>query len=352
MDTFKDIFKSGYSALHGIPNVNHLQTYKATLNALIKNIDFIIYNNQKDVSKMQSQSHSNTYWKRISLNKADIYEICSYLTNTIKNLDNPIHFNNNILEQLSIKKSFTPVGSILIINNISPFINIILACLCFITGNSAILIDSEKFTNTNHSIVDILTSTTNKLDIHHNHIKLVACKDKTALSNIAHQKKHVNSIIFYKNSKELLIKPKIQSNINMFSVSETNNFVYIDSKLNSSIVNKLILHSKYKNFEILTNKKLYINNSIVNNSINFKNFCSINQIINYINKRIPHTLCIFCNNRKIISKFKNFANVKNLYINISNLFTQLSYQNIFPRIEYNFIPYHSLIKSKYIIENN
>jgi len=151
--------------------------------SLIKEQNFILKENKKDIAKAQSSKLSSVFVDRLILNQKRIKEMSGSLI-AIANLPDPV---GEVIKAwripngLWIHKVRTPIGVIAIIYESRPNVTSDCIGLCFKSGNSVILKGGSEALNSNLAIFKILKDTIKKHDLPEGLVNIIATRDRKAV---------------------------------------------------------------------------------------------------------------------------------------------------------------------------
>ncbi|MDD2689410.1 MAG: glutamate-5-semialdehyde dehydrogenase [Candidatus Omnitrophica bacterium] len=151
--------------------------------SLIKEQNFVLKENKKDIAKAQSSKLSSVFVDRLILNQKRIKEMSGSLI-AIANLPDPageVIKAWRVPNGLWIHKVRTPIGVIAIIYESRPNVTSDCIGLCFKSGNSVILKGGSEALNSNLAIFKILKDTIKKHGLPEGLINIIAIRDRKAV---------------------------------------------------------------------------------------------------------------------------------------------------------------------------
>jgi len=156
---------------------------KAMAGVLIKNQDYLIKENLKDLKAAQTQGYTNALIDRLTLDTKRIEAMADSLMETAR-LKDPI---GELLETIQrpngllIKKIRVPLGVVGIIYESRPNVTSDCAGLCLKSGNAAILKGGREAIHTNKAIFKVLKQALAKTKIPLNALQLIESTDRGAV---------------------------------------------------------------------------------------------------------------------------------------------------------------------------
>ena len=165
--------------------------------ALIKNSQFIIKQNRKDLNQLKSSNLSPAFIDRLTLNEERIKKMAESLKAMI-NLKDPageVIKEWQVPSGLLIKKVRVPIGVIAIIYESRPDVTSDCIGLCLKSGNCVILRGGSEAINSNKAILKVLLDAIRHLPIPANAINLVSTADRYAVKKLLQLNSYIDLVI-------------------------------------------------------------------------------------------------------------------------------------------------------------
>lgn len=214
-----DIVNQLRAAKKATTNLNLIQSdtrtkiLKAFATSLEKQLEYIIQENQKDLSLMLEQ---DPRYDRLLLNKDRILSL-AHDVREVADLPNPLGvtlLEKSMPNGLSIKKITVPLGVIAVIYESRPNVTIDIFSLCFKTGNVSILKGGKEAHFTNSYLVSLIKNTLERFNINtdivcllppidhiqqfsSHHSEAIIAEDESAIEQFLNE---VDSAVVYANT--------------------------------------------------------------------------------------------------------------------------------------------------------
>jgi len=169
----------------------------ATSEALLRNSQFIIKENRKDLIKLKTSNLSPAFIDRLTLNEERIKKMAESLKALI-NLKDPV---GEVIKEwqvpsgLLIKKVRIPIGVIAIIYESRPDVTSDCIGLCLKSGNCVILRGGSEAINSNKAIVKVLLDAIRHLPFPPDAINLVSTTDRYAVKKLLQLSNYIDLVI-------------------------------------------------------------------------------------------------------------------------------------------------------------
>lgn len=189
--------KEAAGRLAGVSTKNKNRALIAMAESLLKNTDYIMSENKKDIAYAEKKGLSKALIDRLTLNEKRINEMCASLKDVAK-LDDPV---GRILKQwkrpngLVIKKKRVPIGVIAIIYESRPNVTVDSASLCLKSGNACILRGGSEAIYSNRAILKIITKDLTKFGIPVSVISMIDTIDRKAVEILLKQNEYIDLVI-------------------------------------------------------------------------------------------------------------------------------------------------------------
>ncbi|MFN8671512.1 MAG: glutamate-5-semialdehyde dehydrogenase [Candidatus Sericytochromatia bacterium] len=337
--------------------------------SIIKNKNFILEENQKDLDKMDTKDPK---YDRLKLTAQRIESISNDLKNVAK-LDYPV---GKVLEKkilgngLELSKITVPLGVIGIIYEARPNVTIDVFSLCLKSGNACVLKGGKEAENSNFAFIKLIYEVLDKNNIDKNIVYLLP-NDREVLQKVLTADKYIDVIIprgsselinyvrknstipvietgagivhtFFDESGDIEIGKKVIFNAKTRRVSVCNaldTLIIHKNRLNdlynliSDMEEKNVeifadelsyqeLKNKYKNELLLLAKEEDFGKEFLDYKMSIKTVNNLEEAIEHITKYTSkHSEAIISQNEKNIDLFLKSIDAAALYINTSTAFT-------------------------------
>ncbi len=213
--------------------------------ALIENSDFIVSNNEKDMSAGRLNNLDEALLDRLLLTKDRILDMAQAIKE-IATLKEPVGktIESWITEDgLNIQKVSVPIGVIGIIYESRPNVTSDTAALCFKSGNVCVLKGGKEAEHSNKAIAEVLRKVLDKNKLPKQAIALLPDSSREGVANLIKQDKYVDLIV--PRGGEALIQ-YISKNSSVPVVKHDKGLchVYIDRDANHEKAIKIAINAK------------------------------------------------------------------------------------------------------------
>ncbi|NOR75661.1 MAG: glutamate-5-semialdehyde dehydrogenase [Draconibacterium sp.] len=333
------------------------------------NCDYILAENQKDLSRMDS---SDPKFDRLKLTEERIEEIAADIENVAK-LESPV---GNILKEtvrpngMKISKVTVPFGVIGIIYEARPNVTFDVFALCLKSGNTCVLKGGSDAINSNEAIVSIIQTALKKFNFDentvsllpagrketiemlraHGYIDLIIPRGSQGLINFVRENATIPVIetgagichTYFDEFGDAEKGCEIVFNAKTRRVSVCNALdclVFHESRLSELpafakklLTEKVVIYADEKSFEVLKNvypKELLFNSNeesfgteFLSMKMSIKTVVNFDEAILHINKySSKHSEAIISENAERINKFRKMIDAASVYSNVSTAFT-------------------------------
>ncbi|MCR4618094.1 MAG: glutamate-5-semialdehyde dehydrogenase [Lachnospiraceae bacterium] len=345
------------------------EALKAAANALKDNYEYLINENNKDLSMAKENGISEGMQDRLRLTKERIYAMAEGLVQVCE-LPDPI---GEVMEEfdrpngLHIKKVRVPMGVIGIIFESRPNVTADAFALTFKTGNCVILKGGKEAINSNKAIVKVLRDAIETCGINPDVLLLIEDTNRETTTAFMKMKEYVDVLI--PRGGAGLIKAVVEnSNIPVIETGTGNCHIYIDKTADPQMAVNILYNAKTQRISVcnaaesllvhkdiaekilpLLKKKLDEKNvefrcdeisfeilgdgvkaateedygkEFLDYILSVKTVESVEEAILHINKyNTHHSECIVTNDPESAEKFLNGVDAACVYVNASTRFT-------------------------------
>ncbi len=180
-----------------VPTSKKNHALRLMAKALVVKRDYLISENQKDLSAAKDQDYSKALIDRLSLTEKTIQEMVQCLLDTAK-LKDPIGEILNSFKRpngLLIQKIRVPIGVVGIVYESRPNVTSDCIGLCLKSGNAAILKGGREAFHSNEAIFKILRAVLSQTGLPLDAIQLIPSVDRKAFEFLLQQDRYVDLII-------------------------------------------------------------------------------------------------------------------------------------------------------------
>jgi glutamate-5-semialdehyde dehydrogenase len=218
---------------------------KVMAQALMKNQNYLIKENAKDLKVAQKQKYGSALIDRLTLNPKRIKAMADSLIETAK-LKDPV---GELLETIKrpngllIKKVRVPLGVVGIIYESRPNVTSDCAALCLKSGNAAILKGGKEAIHSNKAIFKILKSVLAKTKIPTAALQLIESTDRQAVHELLKLDEFVD-VIVPRGGEELIRFVAENSRIPVVKHFKGICHVYVSKNADLKMAHKISINAK------------------------------------------------------------------------------------------------------------
>jgi len=218
---------------------------KCMADTLLDEIDFILYENSRDLEAARKEGKAKAFLDRLMLDEKRINKIAEGLLEVAK-LPDPIgkiEFRIKRPNGLWIEKKTVPLGVIGIIYEARPNVTVDTSALCFKAGNAVILRGGSRAINSNKALVKVLTKSLEKEGIPSGAIQLIEDTKKGSAIKLMKMRDYIDLLI--PRGGASLIRTTVENSL--IPVIETgvgNCHVFIDESAKLEMAKKIVINAK------------------------------------------------------------------------------------------------------------
>ncbi len=189
--------KNTCEALSILPTKTKNKALLAMAGAVLKNADFILKENQKDISAAGKSGLSSSLINRLTLDPGKLERIADSLV-SISRLPDPVGRVISTIKRpngLVIKKVSVPIGAILIIYESRPNVTADCMALCLKSGNSVILKGGREAVHTNMALFKILNQAAIRNGVPHGAFVFVPTSERRVIKALLGLKDLIDLVI-------------------------------------------------------------------------------------------------------------------------------------------------------------
>ena len=213
--------------------------------ALIKNCDYIIEQNNKDIETARANGMSESLIDRLTLTKGRIEDISKAVTQIVS-YDDPCGKVVSGTERpngLVIEKITVPMGVIAVIFEARPNVTVDAAALCLKSGNSVILRGGKEAINSNKATAKVMREAIAKAGLPENCIQLV--EDTSRESSLALMKMNGYVDVLIPRGGAGLIRACVEnSTVPVIETGTGNCHIYIDKDADLTMASDIVFNAK------------------------------------------------------------------------------------------------------------
>lgn len=213
--------------------------------ALIKNKDFILSANEKDMINSKNNGMSQSLLDRLALNTKRIEDMSEGLK-SIAALPDPIGevlkmWRNQ--DNLQIGQVRVPLGVIGIIYEARPNVTVDSAALCIKSGNAVILKGGKEALNSNIAIANIIMKAAVDAGLPEGSIQLIETTDREA-TNIMMKLNEYIDVLIPRGGSNLIQSVVKNSTVPVIQTGVGNCHIYVDEDADFNMAEKIIINAK------------------------------------------------------------------------------------------------------------
>jgi len=218
---------------------------KCMADTLLDEIDFILYENSRDLESAKKEGKEKAFLDRLMLDEKRINEIAEGLLEVVK-LPDPIGKIESRTKRpngLWIEKKTVPLGVIGIIYEARPNVTVDTSALCFKAGNAVILRGGSRAINSNKALVKVLKKGLEKEGIPSGAIQLIEDTKKGSAIKLMKMRDYIDLLI--PRGGASLIRTTVENSL--IPIIETglgNCHVFVDESAKLEMAKKIVINAK------------------------------------------------------------------------------------------------------------
>ena len=217
----------------------------AMADSLRDNVDYILFENSKDINKAKSAGISEALIDRLMLNKDRIEAMAQGLTD-IADLDDPIGEVMEVFDRpngLKVEKVRVPFGVVGIIYEARPNVTVDAAALTLKTGNAVILRGGKEAINSNLCVVELLRSAVRSVGLPEDCISLVKSTDRKSASELMELTEYLD-VLIPRGGPGLIRSVVENSRVPTIHTGEGVCHIYVDDEADVQLGAKVLYNAK------------------------------------------------------------------------------------------------------------
>ena len=212
---------------------------------LIKNTNFIISENKKDLEKAKEKGISDSMLDRLALDKTRIEGMANGLRQ-VANLQDPVGEVLGMWNRpngLQIGQKRVPMGVIGIIYEARPNVTCDAAGLCLKAGNSVILRGGSEAINSNLSIIKVLRESLVEVGLPIDSIQLVEDTSRDVATEMMKLNEYIN-VLIPRGGAGLINAVVKNATVPVIETGTGNCHIYVDSKCDFEMAKNIVVNAK------------------------------------------------------------------------------------------------------------
>lgn len=164
---------------------------------LVERKDYILKENEKDVSEGKNSGLSDALIDRLSLSEARIEGMADGVR-SVAALPDPVgavEGMKRLPNKLLVGKMKVPIGAILIIYEARPNVTVDAFALCFKSGNATILKGGSEAIHSNRALIAVIREALEEVGVDRNVVQFVDTTDRTVVNELLTLDEHIDLII-------------------------------------------------------------------------------------------------------------------------------------------------------------
>ncbi len=212
---------------------------------LIKNTNFIISENKKDLEKAKEKGISDSMLDRLALDKTRIEGMANGLRQ-VANLQDPVGEVLGMWNRpngLQIGQKRVPMGVIGIIYEARPNVTCDAAGLCLKAGNAVILRGGSEAINSNLSIIKVLRESLVEVGLPIDSIQLVEDTSRDVATEMMKLNEYIN-VLIPRGGAGLINAVVKNATVPVIETGTGNCHIYVDSKCDFEMAKNIVVNAK------------------------------------------------------------------------------------------------------------
>lgn len=213
--------------------------------ALLKNKDYIIEENKKDVEDARKKGMSNALIDRLMLNDDRIEDMAKTLRDTAA-LPDPIGEVTKMWKRpngIRIGKTRVPLGVIGIIYEARPNVTVDASALCIKSGNAVILKGGSEAINSNVAIYNVISKAASNAGLESGAIQLIDITDRETVNVMMKLNEYID-VLIPRGGAGLIKNVVNNSTVPVIETGIGNCHVYVDKYADFKMAENIIVNAK------------------------------------------------------------------------------------------------------------
>ncbi|KZL89383.1 glutamate-5-semialdehyde dehydrogenase [Clostridium magnum] len=213
--------------------------------ALVKNSDFILAENEKDITNGKNNGMSQGLLDRLALNIKRIEDMAQGLKN-VALLPDPIGEVTKMWrnpDNLQIGRVRVPLGVIGMIYEARPNVTVDAAALCIKSGNAAILKGGKEAINSNIAIANTIIKAAVEAGLPEGSIQLIETTDREAVNVMMKLNEYID-VLIPRGGSGLIQTVVKNSTVPVIETGIGNCHVYVDEEADLEMAENIVINAK------------------------------------------------------------------------------------------------------------
>lgn len=213
--------------------------------ALVKNSDFILAENEKDITNGKNNGMSQGLLDRLALNIKRIEDMAQGLKN-VALLSDPIGEVTKMWrnpDNLQIGRVRVPLGVIGMIYEARPNVTVDAAALCIKSGNAAILKGGKEAINSNIAIANTIIKAAVEAGLPEGSIQLIETTDREAVNVMMKLNEYID-VLIPRGGSGLIQTVVKNSTVPVIETGIGNCHVYVDEEADLEMAENIVINAK------------------------------------------------------------------------------------------------------------
>lgn len=213
--------------------------------ALVKNKDFILAENEKDIMNGKNKGMAEALLDRLALNDKRIEDMAQGLKN-VASLTDPIGEVTKMWrnkDDLQIGQVRVPLGVIGIIYEARPNVTVDAAALCIKSGNAVVLKGGKEAINSNIAIANTIMKAAALAGLPEGSIQLLETTDREAVNIMMKLNQYID-VLIPRGGAGLIQTVVKNSTVPVIETGVGNCHVYVDEDADLEMAEKIVINAK------------------------------------------------------------------------------------------------------------
>lgn len=213
--------------------------------SLLKNVDYIIDENKKDIENAKSNDMTDSMIDRLTLTSKRINQIADGISNVYK-LNEVVNITLEEINRpngLKIIKKSVPFGVIAMIFESRPNVCVDIASLCIKTANACVLKGGKEAINSNVALTKVMQEAISSI-VDKNVISLIDDNSREVTNELITKKEYIDLLV-PRGGKNLINYVKDNAKVPIIETGAGNCHLYVHEKANIDMAIDIAINAKY-----------------------------------------------------------------------------------------------------------
>lgn len=228
-----------------ISDADRKNILKYIANELREKSDYILLENQKDLSLAKEKGITEALLDRLKLNEERIFNI-SNSVEKVANLPSTLGYIKTMWKRpngLMIGKMVVPLGVVAIIYEARPNVTVDAAALCIKSGNTVILRGGSEAINSNTALVNVIQNAIEKAGFSKEIVQFIDVTDRKAVDELMKLYQYID-VLIPRGGPSLINYTIENSRIPVIQTGAGNCHVYVDKDADINKALKIVENAK------------------------------------------------------------------------------------------------------------